>query len=150
MEDTNLQTAVFGGGCFWCTEAIFQRLKGVVSVEPGYAGGRVRNPSYEEVCTGTTGHAEVTKFEFDPKQITFRDLLEIFFSTHNPTTLNRQGNDVGEQYRSVIFYQTEEQKQEAEKFIQELTKDKTFDKPIVTRIEPLNNNFYAAEDYHKN
>src|SRR5882762_2238446 len=102
--NTSLETAVFGGGCFWCTEAIFQRLKGVVSVEPGYAGGHVKNPTYEQVCDGTTGHAEVTRFEFDPEQITFRDLLEIFFSTHDPTTLNRQGNDVGEQYRSAIFY----------------------------------------------
>ena len=148
--DKKIQTAVFGGGCFWCTEAILQRLKGVVSVLPGYAGGHVKNPTYEQVCEGTTGHAEVTKFEFDPTQITFRDLLEIFFTTHDPTTLNRQGNDVGGQYRSAIFYTSDEQKAEAEKFIMEFEKNQTFKDPIVTTIEPLNNNFYEAEDYHKN
>ena len=150
MPEKNIQTAVFGGGCFWCTEAILQRLKGVISVSPGYAGGHIKNPTYEQVCGGTTGHAEVTKFEFDPTQITFRDLLEIFFTTHDPTTLNRQGNDIGEQYRSAIFYTNNEQKAEAEKFIQALKDDRTFNNPIVTTVEPLNGNFYEAEDYHKN
>ena len=148
--DKKTETAVFGGGCFWCTEAILQRLKGVISVVPGYAGGHIKNPTYEQVCAGTTGHAEVTKFEFDPSVITFRDLLEIFFTTHDPTTWNRQGNDVGEQYRSSIFYTSDAQKQEAEQFIKELTNNQTFKDPIVTTVEPLNNNFYEAEHYHKN
>ena len=133
-------TATFGGGCFWCTEALFKRLKGVTSVIPGYAGGTVENPSYEQVCSGTTGHAEATQIEFDEKIIPFEKLLDIFWHTHNPTTLNQQGNDVGTQYRSVIFYHDEEQKRIAQK-----SKDPSF----VTQIVPFTK-FYEAESYHKN
>ncbi len=143
------QTAVFGGGCFWCTEAVFQKLRGVKSVFPGYAGGQVDNPTYEQVSGGNTGHAEVIKFEYDPEQIAYRDLLEVFFATHDPTTLNRQGNDVGPQYRSTILYATDEQKSEAEKIISELNAAQAYSDPIVTTIEPLGK-FYEAEDYHKN
>jgi len=143
------ESAVFGGGCFWCTEAVFAELKGVVSVMPGYAGGRTKNPSYEEVCDGTTGHAEVIRIEFDPAEIGFRDLLTVFFATHDPTTLNRQGNDVGTQYRSVILYANEEQRREAEAFIKELNDSKTFGRPVVTTLEPLKD-FYDAEEYHRN
>ena len=143
------EIAVFGGGCFWCTEAIFKSLKGVKSVEPGYAGGQMANPTYEDVCTGTTGHAEVIKIEYDPKTTSFHDLLEVFFGTHDPTTLNRQGDDTGEQYRSVIFYTNTAQKDEAEKFIEQLETEGTFDSPIVTQAQPLDK-FYEAEDYHKN
>ncbi len=143
------QTAIFGGGCFWCTEAVFQKLRGVKSVLPGYAGGQVDNPTYEEVSSGNTGHAEVIKFEYDPEAITYRDLLEVFFATHDPTTLNRQGNDVGPQYRSAILYANDDQKSEAEKIIQELNEAHAYANPIVTTIEPLGN-FYEAEDYHKN
>ncbi len=143
------QTAVFGGGCFWCTEAVFQKLRGVKSVLPGYAGGQVDNPTYEQVSAGTTGHAEVIKFEYDPEQITYRDLLEVFFATHDPTTLNRQGNDVGSQYRSTILYASDKQKSEAEKIILELNEAQAYSDPIVTTIEPLAK-FYEAEDYHKN
>lgn len=145
----NLETAVFAGGCFWCTEAVFQKLRGVKSVSPGYAGGTVDNPTYEQVSGGQTGHAEVIKFEFDSAVISYRDLLEVFFATHDPTTLNRQGNDVGTQYRSAIFYATEEQKQEAEKIIAELNNAKAYSNPIVTTLESLTK-FYEAEDYHKN
>jgi peptide-methionine (S)-S-oxide reductase len=143
------QIAIFGNGCFWCTEAIFQKLKGVISVKPGYAGGTKPNPTYEEVCNGNTGHAEVIKIEYDPTQIEYKVLLEVFFSTHDPTTLNRQGNDVGEQYRSVIFYNSDEQKKAAEQFIAQLTKDAVYTSPIVTQIKPLDK-FYEAEDYHHN
>ena len=143
-----METAVFGGGCFWCTEAIFQRLRGVESVMPGYAGGTVENPSYEQVSSGTSGHAEVIKIDFDPALINFRDLLEVFFSAHDPTTLNRQGADEGTQYRSVVLYASPEQKEETEKFIQELTEQKVFEKPIVTTLEPLTK-FYEAEQYHR-
>jgi len=142
------QSAVFGGGCFWCTEVVFERLKGVVSVLPGYAGGRRPNPSYEQVCTGATGHAEVVKVEFDPEQISFRDLLTAFFATHDPTTLNRQGNDVGTQYRSVILYADEEQKREVEAFLRELQASGQFQQPIVTELKPLEA-FYEAEPYHQ-
>ncbi len=141
------EIAVFGGGCFWCTEAVFQELKGVVSVMPGYAGGRMKNPTYEDVSSGRTGHAEVIKIEFNPEQIAYRDLLTVFFASHDPTTRNRQGNDVGTQYRSVIFYATEGQKREAEKFIKEL--DEPGSKPVVTEIQPLGE-FYSAEKYHQN
>ncbi len=144
-----IQTAVFGGGCFWCTEAVFLKLRGVQSVLPGYAGGHADNPTYEQVSSGNTGHAEVIKFEYDPAEISYRDLLEVFFATHDPTTLNRQGNDVGPQYRSTILYTSEEQKQEAEKIIQELNNAKAYTDPIVTTIEPMDK-FYEAEDYHKN
>lgn len=144
-----LQQAVFGGGCFWCTEAIFNALQGVESVMPGYAGGSIDSPSYEQVCMGNTGHAEVIKIDFDPQKISFKTLLEVFFSTHDPTQLNRQGNDVGTQYRSVILYADETQKQQAQEFISELVHDKIFDRPIVTTLEPLKQ-FYPAEDYHRN
>ncbi|MDD2807670.1 MAG: peptide-methionine (S)-S-oxide reductase MsrA [Patescibacteria group bacterium] len=143
------EVAVFGGGCFWCTEAIFQMLQGVRSVKSGYAGGTKPNPTYEDVCTDSDGHAEVVKIEFNPAIIKFRDLLEIFFATHNPTTLNQQGNDHGGQYRSIILYATPEQKTEAENYIELLTLQNEFDKPIVTELKPLNE-FYEAENYHQN
>ena len=144
----NLQKATFGSGCFWCTEAIFERLKGVKSVVSGYSGGKVENPTYEEVCTGTTGHAEVTQITYDPAVISFDELLEVFWKTHDPTTLNRQGNDVGPQYRSVIFYHNEEQKKLAEKYKYVLEKSGAWEKPIVTEISPFTK-FYPAEDYHQ-
>jgi peptide-methionine (S)-S-oxide reductase len=144
----SLQTATFGSGCFWCTEAIFERLNGVVKVESGYSGGKVENPTYEEVCTGTTGHAEVTQITYDPSIITFDELLEVFWKTHDPTTLNRQGNDVGTQYRSVIFYHNEEQKELAEKYKAELDESDVWDNHIVTEISPFIN-FYSAEKYHQ-
>ena len=146
---SSLETAVFGGGCFWCLEAVFQRLPGVKSVESGYMGGRVENPTYREVCTGTTGHAEVVRVSFDPSQISYRDLLDVFFAIHDPTTLNRQGNDVGTQYRSVIYYASDEQRRAAEQVIAELTKAHEFSSPIVTAIEPAAT-FYVAEGYHQN
>ncbi|MGZ8529830.1 MAG: peptide-methionine (S)-S-oxide reductase MsrA [Candidatus Binatia bacterium] len=142
------QIAVFGGGCFWCTEAVFDELRGVHSVVSGYTGGKNKNPTYEQVCMGNTGHAEVIKIEFDPAQVSFRDLLTVFFATHDPTTLNRQGNDVGTQYRSVIFYADEAQKAEAAAFIKQLDEAKTFKNSIVATLEPLTE-FYAAEDYHQ-
>ena len=128
-KDAKNDVAVFGGGCFWCTEAVFDELRGVISVVSGYAGGSTKNPTYEQVCSGGTGHAEVIRIEFDPTQISFRDLMTVFFATHDPTTLNRQGNDVGTQYRSAIFYANEEQKREAEAFIKELNDSKAFGKP---------------------
>ena len=136
---TNQQTAVavFGGGCFWCTEAVFDELRGVKSVVSGYAGGTTKDPTYEQVCSGQTGHAEAIKIEFDPAQISFRDLMTVFFATHDPTTLNRQGNDVGTQYRSAIFFTDEQQKAEAASFIKELEEAKTFTNSIVTSLEPL-------------
>jgi len=143
-----METAIFANGCFWCTEAIFQRLQGVISVLPGYTGGRVKNPTYEQVSGGYTGHAEAIKIEFDPVLLSFRDLLEVFFSTHDPTTLNRQGHDEGDQYRSAVFYLSDHQKQEAEQFIAELERDHVFENPIVTQLVPLDV-FYQAEDYHK-
>jgi len=142
------QIAVFAAGCFWCVEAVFDELRGVLSVVSGYAGGKTKNPSYEQVCMGNTGHAEVIKVEFDAEQISFRDLLTVFFATHDPTTLNRQGNDVGTQYRSAIFYTDEKQKQEAAAFIKELDEAKAFKNPIVTTLEPLSE-FFPAEDYHQ-
>lgn len=144
-----IETAVFGGGCFWCTEAIFQSLKGVVKVTSGYTGGKVENPSYDAVCSGRTGHAEAVKIEFDPAVIRYHVLLEVFFATHDPTTLNRQGNDSGEQYRSVVFCTTEQQRQEAVQYIDKLSSSDEYDKAIVTEVKPLNQ-FYAAEDYHQN
>ena len=141
------EVAVFGGGCFWCTEAVFDELRGVVSVMPGYAGGSAKNPTYEQVCSGETGHAEVIRIEFDPGQISYKNLLTVFFATHDPTTLNRQGNDVGTQYRSVILNAGEEQKREAEKFVKELNGSLPPGKPVVTQVEPLNQ-FYEAEGYH--
>jgi peptide-methionine (S)-S-oxide reductase len=148
MND-QLAIATFGNGCFWCTEAIFQQLDGVSSVLPGYTGGASKNPSYKEVCTGTTGHAEVIQITFDPQIISYRELLDVFFYTHDPTTLNRQGNDMGTQYRSAIFYEDSSQKKEAEKIIKQLTDEKVYDDPIVTEVTALDV-FYEAEDYHKN
>lgn len=148
-ESSGLDTATFGAGCFWCVEAIFQRVKGVISVESGYMGGTVKNPSYREVCTGRTGHAEVCRITFDPSIVSYDDLLEIFWQTHDPTTLNRQGADVGTQYRSVVFYHSEFQKQRAEYFKTKLNEEKVFDSPIVTEISPATE-FYKAEDYHQN
>ena len=139
--------AVFGGGCFWCTEAIFKMLRGVVSVMSGYAGGTVPNPTYEQVCSGMTGHAEVTRVEYEPAVISYEDLLTVFFATHDPTTLNRQGNDVGTQYRSVVFYEGEDQKKDVEKYIADLEKSQPGGTPIVTEVKPLET-FYAAEDEH--
>lgn len=140
--------ATFGTGCFWCTEAVFRELKGVISVTPGYSGGHVRNPSYREVCTGTTGHAEVCHIEFDPSVISFKELLEVFWEVHDPTTYNRQGNDVGPQYRSVVFYHNDQQKREAEYWKTRLNEQNIYGKPVITEISPLLN-FYPAEDYHK-
>ena len=142
------EAAVFGGGCFWCTEAIFSSLKGVMRVTPGYAGGRTTRPTYQQVCAGTTGHAEVIKVEYDPIVIGFSDLLEVFFHTHDPTTANRQGNDIGEQYRSIILYQNESQKELAEQFIEKLNIAKEFEHPVVTQIRPLTE-FYQAEEHHQ-
>jgi peptide-methionine (S)-S-oxide reductase len=149
MSTTALHTATFGAGCFWCVEAVFQNLKGVHSVVSGYAGGAVKNPTYEDVCSGATGHAEVCQIAYDPKQVTYPELLEVFWKTHDPTTLNRQGNDAGTQYRSAIFYHSEEQKMLAEHYKKVLDSSKAFDAPIVTEITPLTN-FYKAEDYHQN
>ena len=141
-------TATFGTGCFWCTEAIFEQLEGVISVTSGYSGGSVANPSYKEVCTGETGHAECVQILYDTSKITFDELLEVFWQVHDPTTLNRQGADVGTQYRSVIFYHNDEQKQKAEKYKAELDKSGAFDRPIVTAIDPFTK-FYKAENYHQ-
>jgi peptide-methionine (S)-S-oxide reductase len=143
------EVAVFGGGCFWCTEAVFSELRGVISVMPGYAGGSSKNPTYEQVCGGRTGHAEVIRIEFDPGQIGFKDLLAVFFATHDPTTLNRQGADAGPQYRSVVFYADEQQKRETESVIKQLSDSNSYGGPIVTTLEPLTE-FYPAEDYHHN
>lgn len=149
-NSTNI--AIFGGGCFWCTEAVFKMLKGVVSVEPGYAGGpelaEGRGPTYEQVCSGKTGHAEVIKIEYEPDKVSFKDLLTVFFATHDPTTPNRQGSDVGTQYRSTIRYSDETQKEEAHKFIEELNDSNEKGALIVTEVEPLKK-FYEAENYHK-
>jgi methionine-S-sulfoxide reductase len=145
---SNLKIAVFGGGCFWCTEAVFSRLKGVIRVLPGYTGGKIKNPSYREVCSGLTGHNEVVEIQFDTDQISYSQLLEVFFSTHDPTTLNRQGNDVGSQYRSGIYYTDEEQKIEVTDFIQKELASLWRD-PVVTEVMPLEV-FYPAEEYHHN
>jgi peptide-methionine (S)-S-oxide reductase len=142
------ETAVLGGGCFWCVEAAIKQLEGVSAVRSGYMGGRAANPTYQQVCSGRTGHVEVAEITFDPSVISFNDLLHVFFTLHDPTTLNRQGNDVGEQYRSVIFYRDEAQKKAAEEVIAELTRDKVFDSPIVTAVEPAST-FWVAEDYHQ-
>lgn len=143
-----LSTAVFGGGCFWCTEAVFERLKGVDTVTSGYAGGHTENPTYEQVSSGTSGHAEVIKVEFDPAVINYEDLLNVFFSSHDPTTLNRQGNDIGTQYRSAIFTTDEEQKIQAEKYVEDLEQSGTFSHPLTTEIKPLEK-FFPAESYHQ-
>jgi peptide-methionine (S)-S-oxide reductase len=145
---TNTETAIFGGGCFWCVEAAFQQLEGVQSVVSGYMGGRVPNPTYEQVCSGRSGHVEVAQITFDPAVISFQDLLEVFFTVHDPTTLNRQGNDVGKQYRSVIFYRDEEQHKTAQAVVDNLTGENAFANPIVTAIEPAST-FYPAENYHQ-
>jgi len=142
------QTAVLGGGCFWCVEAAFNQLQGVQRVVSGYMGGRTQNPTYEQVCSGRTGHVEVAEITFDPEVISYEDILEVFFTAHDPTTLNRQGNDVGEQYRSVIFYRDEEQRKTALKVIDELTKEHAFKDTIVTTVEPAST-FYPAEEYHQ-
>ncbi len=144
----NKQVAVLGGGCFWCLEAVFLDLDGVLAVESGYTGGNTRDPTYEEVCSGETGHAEVVRVEFDADQISFHDLLGVFFSTHDPTTLNRQGNDIGTQYRSVIYYVDEAQRAEAASMIDALTAKRVFDRPVVTELSALPD-YYAAEDYHQ-
>ncbi len=141
-------TATFGNGCFWCTEAIFQQLEGVLKVESGYSGGHVDNPTYKEVCEGTTGHAEAINIVYDPEKITFDELLKVFWETHDPTTPNRQGNDVGPQYRSVIFYHNDEQKQKASDYKKQLDDAKAFSAPIVTEISPFSK-FYVAENYHQ-
>ena len=141
--------ATLGGGCFWCVEAVFQRIEGVLSVKPGYAGGDIKNPTYKQICTGNTGHAEVAKIEFDPEKITYSQILNVFWQSHNPTTLNRQGNDVGTQYRSVIFFHDENQREIAEKSKIDADKSGYWDNKIVTEITLLNN-YYDAEDYHDN
>lgn len=148
-KETEMETATFGGGCFWCTEAVFEEMKGVESVISGYAGGRFPNPTYQQVCTGQTGHAEVIQIKYDPEVVSFDQLLEVFWKTHDPTTLNRQGADVGTQYRSVIFYHDDVQKEIAETYKQKLNEAGAFDDPIVTEISPLPK-FYVAEDYHQN
>ncbi len=148
-NDSKLETAVFGGGCFWCTEAIFRRVRGVISVKPGYAGGTRPNPTYSQVCTGLTGHVEVVRIEFDPALITYLELLEIFWHTHDPTSIDKQGADEGEQYRSIILYTSESQKKAAESSRDLLNSSKEFGKPIVTEIKPLEV-FYEAEADHAN
>jgi peptide-methionine (S)-S-oxide reductase len=153
MTDTtntpeNTEVATLGGGCFWCLEPVFDDLKGVISVESGYAGGSVPDPTYEQVCSGRTGHAEVVRVTFDPSRISYRDILNVFFTIHDPTTLNRQGNDVGTQYRSVIFYHSPEQERTAREVMQALSDQHVWSSPIVTQLEPFTN-FYQAEDYHQ-
>ena len=148
IKPKRVEVATLGGGCFWCTEAVFQLIRGVEKVDPGYAGGSLPNPTYEQVSTGATEHVEVANITFDPDAINFREILEIFFSVHDPTTLNRQGADMGTQYRSAIFYHSEQQKAIAEQLIGELAKARLFKKPIVTKINPLDK-FYPAEDYHR-
>ena len=145
---SELQTITLGGGCFWCTEAVFVKVRGVTDVESGYSNGQAARPSYEEVCSGRTGSNEVVKLTYDPQDITLREILEIFFVIHDPTTLNRQGNDAGTQYRSGIYYSTPEQKQVADDFIRQLSQDKTFDKPIVTEVLPVAH-YWPAEAYHQ-
>ena len=148
MEDKQLETATFGAGCFWCVEAVFQQLQGVQEVTSGYSGGHVKNPAYKEVTTGNTGHAEAVQIRFNPDMIRYEQLLEVFWKTHDPTTLNRQGPDIGPQYRSVIFYHDEQQKEVARQSKQKMDQSGYFNDPIVTAIEPYKN-FYVAEDYHQ-
>lgn len=148
MDEKRTETAIFAGGCFWCTEAFFTDLKGVQKVVSGYIGGKTENPTYKEVCEGYTGHAEAIQITFDPEQVAYEDLLEVFFATHDPTTLNRQGADVGTQYRSEIFYTTDQQKAAAENFIKLLTDQGIFEKKIVTKVTAAST-FYPAEDYHQ-
>ncbi|MCS6979257.1 MAG: peptide-methionine (S)-S-oxide reductase MsrA [Flavobacteriales bacterium] len=149
MEFSNSDTIYLGAGCFWCVEAVFKELEGVLSVTSGYMGGHVPHPTYKQVCSGTTGHAEVCRVVFDPQKISFDDILEVYWQTHDPTTPNRQGNDVGTQYRSVIFYTLEKQKERAEYFKQKLNSEKVFPAPVITEIAPAAE-FYPAEDYHQN
>lgn len=149
MQKGNLQLATFGGGCFWCTEAIFKELKGVEKVVSGYSGGKIKDPNYYEVTEGTTGHAESIQITFEPKVISYEQLLEVFFLTHNPTTVNQQGNDIGTQYRSVIFYHDEEQKNSAEKVMRKIENEKVYEENLVTEIVPFEA-FYTAEEYHQN
>lgn len=149
MEPNELKTITFGAGCFWCTEAVFLNVNGVTKVVSGYSGGKVKNPSYREVCTGSTGHAEVTQITYNPKVVSYEDLLEVFWNTHNPTTLNKQGADEGTQYRSVVFYTNEEEKKVAQAYKKQLEVSHVYPNPIVTEISPLIN-FYPAEDYHQN
>ncbi|SNC61338.1 peptide-methionine (S)-S-oxide reductase MsrA [Polynucleobacter victoriensis] len=149
MSESNLQKATLGGGCFWCLEAVYQQVRGVVHVESGYTGGQTLNPDYDSVCTGKTGHAEVVQIEFDAGVISYRTILDIFFAIHDPTTLNRQGNDVGSQYRSVIYAHDSQQRTIAQEVIQQLTKDNIFDQPIVTELADLPT-YYKAEEYHQN
>ncbi len=148
MENTNLETATLGAGCFWCVEAVFDDLKGVESVESGYSGGHTENPTYKEVCSETTGHAEVANVNFNPQEISFKEILQVFFAVHDPTTLNRQGNDVGSSYRSAIFYHDENQKRIAEETIKEVEAEGIYDNPIVTEVAPFDK-FYIAENYHQ-
>ena len=148
-QDTKTQTAIFAGGCFWCTEAIFKEMKGVISVVPGYTGGNRKNPTYEQVSTGATGHAEAVRIIYNPDETTYEELLQVFFATHDPTTLNRQGNDMGTQYRSAVFYTTEKQKELATAYIKFLEQEDVYDQYIVTEVKPATD-FYEAEDYHKN
>lgn len=147
-SNRNIETAAFGGGCFWCTEAVFKMLKGVLAVLPGYTGGTTPNPTYDEVCTGTTGHAEVIYIEYDPNVINFRKLLTVFFASHDPSQLNRQGNDIGTQYRSSVFYTTDGQKKATEEMIKKINTSTTEGDPVVTEVKPLEK-FYEAEGYHK-
>lgn len=149
MTDNNYEIATFGGGCYWCIEAVFQRLDGIVKVESGFSGGQVKNPTYKEVCTGTTGHAEVIQITFDTAKINFIEILKVFFTMHDPTTLNRQGNDVGTQYRSAIFYHNETQKNVSEELITELNNAHVYPNPIVTEVSKFDV-FYKAEEYHQN
>jgi len=149
VTESKVEKAIFGGGCFWCTEAIFQRLNGVEKVTSGYSGGKVKNPSYNEVTSGETGHAEVIQIQFNPSVINFQEILDVFFATHDPTTLNRQGYDVGTQYRSAIFYHSTAQKDVSEAFIKALTEAKVFEKKIVTEVTAFDA-FYEAEAYHQN
>jgi peptide-methionine (S)-S-oxide reductase len=142
------EIAVFGGGCFWCTEALFENIKGVISVESGYTGGKLKNPTYKEVCSGLTGHAEAVRIKYAPSRVSYEFLLSVFFKTHDPTTLNSQGNDHGTQYRSAIFYASEEQRKSATTIISKLNAEKAYDKSIVTEVVPLTE-FYLAEDYHQ-
>lgn len=148
-DNANLELATFGAGCFWCVEAIFQRVEGVEQVVSGYTGGHVKNPSYKEVCQGTTGHAEVCQLSYDPAVVSFEELLEVFWQTHDPTTLNKQGNDVGPQYRSAVFYHNDEQKEVATAYKAQLDQSGTYKNPIVTEISPFDK-LYVAEDYHQN
>jgi peptide-methionine (S)-S-oxide reductase len=147
-KSADMEIATLGGGCFWCTEAIYKELKGIVSVTSGYSGGEIVNPSYREVCTGRTGHAEVIEIEFNPAIIPFSEILEVFFATHDPTTLNRQGADAGTQYRSVIFYHNQEQKETAESIISRMNQENVYGKPVVTEVTAWKN-FFPAEDYHQ-